>query len=135
VFSFKKLEGNYKALGTGLELKFYGKGNLAWITRGHMSYESKIFLPLQVFKNKNYTDKYELWEILSETLKNECMTNEYIITRLREAKYSYIKKRRANTQNIKQRDNLFRRAFTYKGLNISNREATFTFRNELNFYQ
>jgi hypothetical protein len=104
---YKQIRNDLSGDNTGLEVKSFGCGVMAWSTRGQIGYESKI-LATTGFQHRPYSNKQKLYKILESVLKSDNKTVEYIQGSLRSAREIYKK---GGHVTMKYRDQLFRLHF------------------------
>lgn len=101
---FKKIRQMLSGDNTGLETKSFGKGIVAWSTRGQLGIDSKIIATTGI-QHKAFQGKDDMLKWFIDTMKSESRTLEFVQGRLRSA--SDIYKRGGHVTMIK-RDQLFR---------------------------
>ena len=104
---FKKIRFRLSEDNSGLELKNFGKGILAWSTRGQLGIGSQV-IATTGFQHRVYGNKAELMKGFLDTLKSENKTIEFIQSRLRSASDIYKK---GGHVTMQRRDQLFRMHF------------------------
>lgn len=87
---FKLVRKELSGDDQGLELKSFGRGIMAWSTRGQLGFGSRI-MATTGFQNKLYSDKEEMKEVFSQALKSEKKTIGFVQHRLRSATDIYKK--------------------------------------------
>lgn len=101
---FKKIRIILAGENKGLEIKSEGKGIIAWSTRGQIGIESKIIATTGL-QHKVYHSKNTMIRSLTEVVKSEDKTIEFVQTRLRSATDIYKK---GGNVTMLHRDQLFR---------------------------
>ena len=95
---------------TGLELKNFGKGILAWTTRGQLGFESKIIATTGF---QHIYKKDDMWTTFSEIFASEHKSIEFVQSRLRSASDIY---KRGGHVTMVYKDQQFRMHYDQKRL-------------------